>query len=47
MNKLLIVQTNSSKILFILRNTLYRFKNITILLHLKWVSTSKLSLRVL
>ena len=47
MNKLLIVQTNSSKILFIFRNTLYRFKNITILLHLKGVSTSKLSLWVL
>ena len=47
MNKLLIVQTNSSKILFIFRNALYRFKNITILLHLKGVSTSKLSLWVL
>ena len=47
MNKLLIVQTNSSKILFIFRNTLYRFKNITILLHLNEVSTSKLSLWVL
>ena len=47
MNKLLIVQTNSSKILFIFRNALYRFKNITILLHLNEFSTSKLSLRVL